>query len=159
MYVYVRIRWYATSARYYAYAFASSASTNPQQMVRYAAVSLDLFNPVCGGPDAHYHGPRRHELENPQQEGGELTRGCTGPCLGDGPGDTLRKRTNESLRTRTACGGLLMRMWAARHASMPEVFDSRVSSVLEGGFAALLQEVISGMADMEHQVMVVCECA
>ena len=52
-----------------------------------------------------------------------------------------------------------MRMWAARHASMPEVFDSRVSSVLEGGFAALLQEVISGMADMEHQVMVVCECA
>ncbi len=128
-------------------------------MVRYAAVSLDLFNPVCGGPDAHYHGPRRHELENPQQEGGELTRGCTGPCLGDGPGDTLRKRTNESLRTRTACGGLLMRMWAARQASMPEMFDSRVSSVLEGGFAALLQEVISGMADMEHQVMVVCECA
>ena len=128
-------------------------------MVRYAAASLDLFNPVCGGPDAHYHGPRRHELENPQQEGGERTRGCTGPCLGDGPGDTLRKRTNESLRTRTACGGLLMRMWAARHASMPEVFDSRVSSVLQGGFAALLQEVISGMADMEHQVMVVCECA
>jgi hypothetical protein len=128
-------------------------------MVRYAAVSLDLFNPVCGGPDAHYHGPRRHELENPQQEGGERTRGCTGPCLGDGPGDTLRKRTNESLRTRTACGGLLMRMWAARQASMPEMFDSRVSSVLEGGFAALLQEVISGMADMEHQVMVVCECA
>jgi len=44
--------------------------TNPQQMVRYAAVSLDLFNPVCGGPDAYYHGPRRHELENPAQEGG-----------------------------------------------------------------------------------------
>ena len=131
-YVYVRTRWYATSARYYAYAFASSASNNPQQMVLYAAVSLDLFNPVCGGPDAHDHGPRRHELENPQQEGGERTRGCTSPCLGDGPGDTLRQRTNESLRTRTACGGLLMRIWAARHASMPEVFDSRLWSVLEG---------------------------
>jgi hypothetical protein len=39
------------------------------------------------------------------------------PCPGDGPGDTLHKRTNESLSTRTACGGLLMRMWAARHAS------------------------------------------
>ena len=99
-------------------------------MVRYAAASLDLFNPVCGGPDAHYHGPRRHELENPQQEG-ERTEGCTGPCLGDGHGDTLRKRTSESLRTRTACGGLVMRTWAARHASMPEVFDPRVL-VLEG---------------------------
>ena len=46
------------------------AMASAQQMVRYAAVSLDLFNPVCGGPDAYYHGPRRHELENPQQEGG-----------------------------------------------------------------------------------------
>jgi hypothetical protein len=56
-----------------AYARVPSACmlrTNPQQMVRYAAVSLDLFNPVCGGPDAYYHGPRRHELENPAQEGG-----------------------------------------------------------------------------------------
>jgi hypothetical protein len=48
-----------------------------------------------------------------------------------------------------------------RAACEQEEFDSRVC-VLEGGFAALLQEVISGMADMEHQVMVslheVCVC-
>jgi hypothetical protein len=40
-----------------------------------------------------------------------------------------------------------------RAACEQEEFDSRVC-VLEGGFAALLQEVISGMADMELQVMV-----
>ena len=81
--------------------------TKLQQMVRYAAMSLDLFSPVCWAPDDHFHGPRRHELENPQQEGGQRTRVCTRPCLGDGPGDTLCKRTNESLRTRTAYASIL----------------------------------------------------
>eukprot|EP00802_Teleaulax_amphioxeia_P012996 Tamp_13043.p1 GENE.Tamp_13043~~Tamp_13043.p1 ORF type:complete len:302 (-),score=57.89 Tamp_13043:849-1640(-) len=40
-----------------------------------------------------------------------------------------------------------------RGAAQEERFDERVC-VLQGGFAGLLQEVVSGMAGMEHQVMV-----